>query len=83
MVTALYWFSRWPWVVAFLSIFVFGTLLPQFAWYLRTPVVIGGALVVLVILIVIRQGVRTRLMEQAIIDGSITYEPGTNEWKQR
>lgn len=73
MLTVLYWLSRWPFIGGVISFFVFAQMLPPFTGYLRTPLLLGASFLVLAILSAVRLGVRGRLEERAVIEG--TWRP--------
>ncbi|MDP9236698.1 MAG: hypothetical protein M3P30_04745 [Chloroflexota bacterium] len=67
MRTALYWFSRWPWLSAAVSFFVFAAVLPPFTWWVRTPLLLGLTVLALIVLWGIKANIAHRLFLERVI----------------
>jgi hypothetical protein len=81
VLTFFYWLTRWPFVGAAVAFFIFAQLLPAFTWYLRTPLLLGASLIVLIVFWGIRQNIQERLVMRTITDGTYTEGATRREHK--
>jgi hypothetical protein len=67
MRTALYWFSRWPWLTTAVAFFVIAAMLPPFIWWVRTPLLLGLTLVAFIVVWGIKTNIAHRIFMENLI----------------